>query len=160
MENGKIKNTEIMNGDWVLFNGKPVQIAAVSEFNDMVAYFDNDIGQILDADINVIQPIPITHDILNKNGFVCKDIWHGIVEHKHTEHIKDNIDYKGLKFSTNNELVIEMCKDTDEVRNIKLKAFNKSGAFEMSIVKPCDTHYVHELQHALKTCGFDKKIEL
>lgn len=160
MEIGKIKNTEIMNGDWVLFNGKPIQIAAVSEFNDMVAYFDNDIGQILDADINVIQPIPITHSILNQTNFSCKDVWHGIVEYKHTEHIKDNIEYNGLKFSTNNELVIEMCKDTDDVRHIKLKAFNKSGAFEMSIVKPYDTHYVHELQHALKTCGFDKKIEL
>lgn len=77
-----MKAEELMVDDWVLAEGKPVQVTNISVLGGDVirvinpfmsydiAYASNIIALSNGAkDINKIEPIPITEDILKKNGF-------------------------------------------------------------------------------------------
>lgn len=71
-----MKATELMIGDWVLWKNKPVQVVRVSgikyEFNhyDVLLAYCNDRGDGIEChDISSISPIPLTPEILEKNGF-------------------------------------------------------------------------------------------
>lgn len=74
-----MKANELMVGNWVLWKGKPVQVARVSgvvyEFGhiDVTLAHCNDNGFLESHDIKSISPIPLTDEILEKNGFVFVD---------------------------------------------------------------------------------------
>lgn len=69
-----------MIGDWVLWKNKQVQVVSVSgikyEFNhyDVLLAYCNDRGDGIEChDISSISPIPLTPDILKKNGCTMID---------------------------------------------------------------------------------------
>ena len=68
-----MKANELMVGNWVLWKGKPVQVARVSgvvyEFGhiDVTLAHCNDNGILESHDIKSISPIPLTDEILDKN---------------------------------------------------------------------------------------------
>ena len=82
-----MKANELMVGNWVLWKGKPVQVARVSgvvyEFGhiDVTLAHCNDNGILESHDIKSISPIPLTDEILGKNferkehGWQVKDCW-------------------------------------------------------------------------------------
>lgn len=82
-----MKAEELMVGNWVLWKGKPVQVARVSgivyEFGhiDVTLAHCNDNGILESHDIKSISPIPLTDEILDKNferkehGWQVKDCW-------------------------------------------------------------------------------------
>lgn len=82
-----MKANELMVGNWVLWKGKPVQVARVSavvyEFGhiDVTLAHCNDNGILESHDIKSISPIPLTDEILEKNferkehGWQVKDCW-------------------------------------------------------------------------------------
>lgn len=125
-----------MIGDWV----------QVPSLIDNVEHYDAwcQVRQLRDCDLDVIGfkeltyneiiPIPLTPEILEKNGFEvderCKNMlkWHWSV-------IDDCISYD---------------KSTGMVR-----IFYPSGLVFVKILE-----FVHELQHALRLCNIDKKIVL
>lgn len=66
-----MKATELMIGDWVTYTGDdegPIE-GIIDAINPRLDYEIEILGT--DAKINEIEPIPLTHEILKKNG------WHG-----------------------------------------------------------------------------------
>lgn len=102
-----------------------------------------------------ILPIPLTPEILEKNGFVKEEFkespyvdWYKLVysayPNKETELVEVNI------VKENNEIVGIACA---KMMHTNQRLFRIEKYREMNI-------YVHELQHALRLCGIDKEITL
>lgn len=123
-----MKAEELMLGDWVL---------QCDDYTQVVPWTIK--GMLREEVIaNGIKPIPITHEILEKNGFKmfihncsCYYDW--------SNSDSDDVTLKRYPCGYF-ELHIT---DNENLRNIRF---------------PID--YVHELQHALKLCKIDKEIEL
>lgn len=89
---------------------------------------------------NEIHPIPLTTEILEKNGFVLKpDGWLWCEEEGSEEQ---------------NYIFIQFRKGCDEVRIVELNFVNNVLAKFRKIQS------VHELQHVLRLCGIKKEIVL
>lgn len=93
-------------------------------------------GMVLQHDYKYIEPIPLTEEILEKNGWdtspysilkVCNDKW---LEFYHHER-RLRLWWKGIDEWQNHAEVQEVC-------------------FQ------CNCTYVHELQHALRLCGLNE----
>lgn len=84
--------------------------------------------------IEFIEPVPLTTEILEKNGFV-------------KDEKDDNMYYW-------NWSVIDDCISYDKETS-KVRIFYVSGLTFVKILQ-----YVHELQHALRLCEIKKEIEL
>lgn len=127
-----MKANELMIGDWVLINGTPMQIQAINDIDGEIMAGDELYCLIEDRvhSEDKIETIPLTKEILEKNGFTKSNVF---VEWKYEEE-GIYILWKPFPF-----LKIE-------TENVQL---NLSG---------CE--YVHELQHSFKDCGIEKEIVL
>lgn len=124
-----MKAEELMIGDWVFAYGKKTQIVWVGNIHKMaVRGFPSEFmdGEIL--------PIPLTPEILEKNGFE--------VDEKNENMLK-------WRWS-----VIDDCISYDKSTGM-VRIFYPSGLVFVKILK-----FVHELQHALRLCNIDKEIVL
>lgn len=109
---------------------------------DFINEMDDEIG--IDGeifDLNRVKPIPLTPEILAKNGMETKDGDEFVL-------------FDNSKIDTTGEYTIiryyaKVCR---------LWICKGDGAIENEIHIDCQ--YVHELQHALKLCGIDKQIVL
>lgn len=90
--------------------------------------------------ISVIDPIPLTPEILEKNGFV-----------KESE-----VGYEQFEWRENGSVAITLNRDS----------FSKSEAFVLATFKIgingwlLKIEHVHQLQHAIRLAGLDKEIEV
>ena len=121
-----MKATDLMIGDFVAENNTPLQIAALGtaktgfiDVKGFYHYYDN------------IEPIPLTAEILEKNGFDYND---SLAEWA-TDSFCIGFGHEAFK---------------EELDHFFVWVPNCEVAL----------NYVHELQHALKLCGIDKNIEL
>ena len=131
-----MKANELMIGDWVMYhNHIPMKITQLSpDFDDM-------------DDLN---PIPLTGEILKKNGFK-----------EGTYSILGKGGYKSFpeyKYINREEI-------TDTSKNLIKVSYSdeNGGVYDISFgigSHIFDLKYVHELQHALRLCGIEKEIEL
>ena len=124
---------DLMVGDWVLdtYTNKPMRIEGINGGNPRF-------GQGL-------KPIPLTPEILEKNGFNYEethDVW--ILEY--------------------GEIIIEVGAYHPDFINISYKQMTPDGIIEgdISSISKFDGSDImtHELQHALRLCGIEKEIEL
>lgn len=121
-----MKANELMIGDWLKhYNGTPMQVTkittehfACAEKRGMNCWKYN----------NKYEPIPLTPEILEKNG---------LTNDPYGCHFKED-EYMTLEISVEEEGVYWTI-NYNEYSILKLK-------------------YVHELQHVLKLCGIDKEI--
>ena len=121
-----MKANELMIGDWLKhYNGTPMQVTkittehfACAEKRGMNCWEYN----------NKYEPIPLTPEILEKNG---------LTNDPYGCHFKED-EYMTLEISVEEEGVYWTI-NYNEYSILKLK-------------------YVHELQHVLKLCGIDKEI--
>lgn len=143
-----MKAEDLMSGDWVHSistihnvsfpdNGviqdegyttirKPIKITTVSE--NCVSYYSNKLEIYITVSNEEIEPIPLTPEILEKNGLANDPYGCHFEEDKYME-LEISVEEEGIYWTINyNEYAI-----------LKLK-------------------YVHQLQHALKLCGIDKEI--
>jgi hypothetical protein len=134
-----MKATELMIGDWVMntYNRKPEQVCEIRERMVMLDY--NDL-----YDYDEIEPIPLTSEILEQNGFVTKD--------------KPD-DWKGYRYYAykNGSTCISFRLFHDK------GIYKWSGKCEISLNAPpywIRFEYLHELQNILKICGIDKEITI
>lgn len=130
-----MKANEVMLGDWV-YNEVPCYVTAIYPNGTMDCQGDD-----WAISTDRVDPIPLTAEILEKNGFV-NDFYE-------TESIADyrTIELEGYSYS-DYLVLITWC-------NGQLRAtFEPRGSVEMV----CD--YVHELQHALRLCGIEKEIKI
>lgn len=87
-----------------------------------------DTFRLSDEDISNFQPIPLTPEILEKNGLAN--------------------DYYGSYFKEDEHMSLEISSSEDGI-------YWTINFHEYGILK---LEYVHQLQHALKLCGIDKDI--
>lgn len=130
-----MKANELMIGDLVIIEGYS-RICAITEVG--VYFVDrNGIGT---TSFDRIEPIPLTTEILEKNGFIRQQLGHFRYENE------------------DNDLVMAFYP--------KEKNYTEGGYDYIDIYKGRMTlqdmpiSYVHELQHALRLCGIDKEIVL
>ena len=116
----------MMIGDWVLYGEKPVRILQLSDGKDY----------------KEIHPIPLTPEILKKNGmkeFEHRNPWQG-------------------------ENLIKKWYHKSGAYYVSLYQVGREQSYTfgdgLRPTRVCNIHYVHELQHALRLCGIDKTIKL
>lgn len=124
-----MKAEELMAGDWVCLEDDPTPRQVDFIRSGEVGLYWNKI-----VTPPYIKPIPLTHEILEKNGFEV-----------------DEKDEKMLKWRWS---VIDDCISYDKSTG-KVRIFYPSGLVFVKILE-----FVHELQHALKLCGIEKEIVL
>jgi hypothetical protein len=140
---------DLMVGDWVLHDGEPYQIRQLGiygvnrdgeDYPAVCVGKPKGIGLIVER--NEIAPIPLTVEILEKNGFV-----------KYNE-VSDTPPY-----------------DQDEEGNMyySFKGEHKFWGWwqpnnvyfiPLNAMIDLEIKFVHELQHAIRLCGIDKEIEI
>lgn len=134
-----MKEEELMIGDWVIYDNEPHQIQEIIYGGVTIECWPKIISEI--------KPIPITNEILVKNGF--DEQWH---------------DMSSLIIfnSSNDEVSTVKYNYHSSTISISVRPFrlvNKRNEREQTI-EAIGCMYVHELQHALRLCGIDKKIKL
>lgn len=142
-----MKAEELMIGDWVCYSIPNKYYTKVQEIrctHDGEEYYirchrdakDTFLEQLKydDFSVDIIHPIPLTPEILEKNGFEV-----------------DEKDENMLKWRWS---VIDDCISYDKSTG-KLRIFYVPG---LAFVKMLE--FVHELQHALRLCKIDKEIVL
>lgn len=129
-----MKVEDLMIEDWLLYksdsleNAFPIQITREMFNKELVVWEDR------------FEPIPLTPEILNKNGFVNSYIDVSLN--------KDSV-YKYNHFYTGNSVIVDM-----ESNKLIVKYEN-----DIWMNLPYNrTIYVHELQHVLKHCEIKKEI--
>ena len=128
-----MKAEELMRNDWVYVDNEPRQVDWIRS---------GEVGLLWSQTVTppYLKPIPLTPEILEKNGFALKpDGWLWCKEEGN-----EDTDY----------IFIQFRKGCEEVRLVELNFVNKV------LAKYEQMHYVHELQHALRLCGIKKEIEL
>ena len=122
---------ELMIGDWVNYNSLNQRIEEITDVDNQV-YVSGD-GVV---DIPELNPIPLTREILEKNGF------------------EGDREVQQFHFEENGEkyhFSLRQMYDKDDIpRGYSFFAFNVLTILD----------YVHQLQHALRLCEINKEIEL
>lgn len=126
---------DLMVGDWVQVNKEAFKVLAILHL-DIISVSDK-IGDFYQIDVNSIEPIPLTPEILEKNGFEFK--WDGWIWCEDKEMETQN---SFIQFSNG------------EVRIVEVNYLHKAAT------KFRNVQNVHELQHVLRLCGIVKEIEL
>ena len=119
-----MKANELMIGDWVICHGEPMQIMEI--FSDLVN------AECWPYDYDDLQPIPLTPEILEKNGWKTTDRY---------RYNRGNVWF---------DIINRGAEDFD----IEVSAYDEGFAYVATI------YNVHELQHALRLCGIEKEVEL
>ena len=141
-----MKAKDLMIGDWVLHEGEPYQIRQLGiygvdrdgeDYPAVCVGKPKGVGLIVER--NEIEPIPLTPEILEKNGFGVtrnmsssrnKDVW--------SLHVYENKVFHIIEHHNKREFPY----------------------FWIELGSNSDIKYVHQLQHALRLCGIKKEIEL
>ena len=134
-----MKANELMVGDWVQLYGVPTRW----ELEDYAKWHK----EMEREDITTFEPIPLTSEILEKNGFEkCNEDTDGAIQYE---------------FGSEN-LGIDIWVLGSMTESCLLGAWNKwpdcTELYDMITEMPI--HYVHELQHALRLCKIEKEIKI
>lgn len=165
-----MKAEDLMIGDWVRFDmsisyenpqGSGMWVVCQVESVSRPIFEGRTRNLFLKADnfyggyeriLEEIEPIPLTPEILEKNGFkFCED---------------DNCSlpqYRWHKEGKRDGFSIEIIFYNPPISGVKvLTKINTECSHDCGVnsVHNCDIEYVHELQHALKLCGIEKEIIL
>ena len=136
-----MKPEELSIGDWVMYNPN---VFIEDEYEPTKECFPTKINNGEDIDLAIEScyiPIPLTPEILEKNGFVIKKKWAQMGNFGNSPLIMWHFEDEPILHDFKHELEIHQ---------------NDTGKVHIQI--PCE--YVHELQNALRLCKIKKKIEL
>lgn len=153
--NKVMKANELMIGDWVMVNDiehtHPLQVTELyikCGTRYATLYWDgmpdNVNPETLAADVDKVLPIPLTPEILEKNGFKRDPLWH------HCDKDLDN-------YSISVQLGY-----ANRIEYIRIAEKGKDNVIPSERTKLYLPHikYVHQFQQALRLCRIDKKFEL
>lgn len=133
---------ELSVGDWVYVDYKAAYIKEISE--TVIVCHIEEYDNIDNVYTTIFEPIPLTAEKLEKNGFIEieEDIYKCCVGEVYIEIgiFKPMFIYIGARVIT-----------SDEVYDTDISSITKANGGDF---------FVHDLQHALRLCGIDKKIKL
>ena len=127
-----MKPTDLMIGDWVYCYGKPTKIAILTN------------GKVIGTEIGdgVITPIPLTPEILEKNGWNLDTVLQC---------------YTSTPLWLYGEGIINLLLQFPAKQSAgSLEIFDNQKIRSLSDFTWKDRLYIHELQHALRLCGLNK----
>ena len=139
-----MKANELMIGDWVIFGDEPLKVQHIynNGYDDIVAEIvedgTNEYGEyeeIKDVPVVYCSPIPLTAEILEKNG------WERDID-KEWEY-------------NNSHILPHYCYQWEK-RNVKIEMYAGLEGFTISLIIGCRFYAVHELQHVLRLYGLDE----
>lgn len=132
---------DLMLGDLVQVNGEAFKVISISYFD--IGIFDRK-NDFYYEHIDNIKPIPLTPEILEKNGFVANK---HVYPYPYYEYINKEDKLKiGFAFPQGNRT-----------------SYKEPWVYidsERVFVEHLPCIYAHELQHALRLCGVDKEITI
>lgn len=147
-----MKVEDLIIGDWVNLNfdadyktGEsiyaPVQVTGINKGGtiDVDCIFDNSESMQIGWDLKLIEPIELTEEILERNGFILDD---SILQEKY---------YNGI----DNRVIVHNDK---EYMNSINEWYVHIDSEDYCSIASCELTYVHELQHILRLCKIDKEI--
>ena len=145
-----LKISDLSVGDWVMVNGKPRKISVLSEVwngsNEVLVGYvahvnSNGYNLVYYKPIEHIKPIPITAEILERNGWNSDGMYAflRIDEHRHLEY-----------YYHEHRLRKYYC-GVDEWQN-------HAKVTDITFAAHC--YSVHQLQHALRLAGVEEEITL
>lgn len=140
-----MKAKELMVGDYVLVRPSmmPIQVAAIHK--KKVAYHATG-DRLTWVRDGLIEPIPITPEILEKNGFKMKQ-----------KEGESNFEY----VAAGERYIIEFLFFRETIYNVSTLLECELGfSGGLDRIHKCNVRFVHELQHALRLCGIEKEIVL
>lgn len=141
----KMKVQDLMIGDLVdvIQNGEKhfAQVQMIDGYGDN-AMADECICDAIYYSIDEIEPINLTPEILEKNGFVKQ-------EDGYFRYFKS--------YDENYYFGFESISYLFERKTAKITKEHSQSGMQEKVEFICE--YLHELQHALKLCGIDKEIE-
>ena len=150
-----MKTNELMIGDWVLHEGEPYQIRQLGIYGEnrdgedypaVCIGIPNGIGLIVDR--NKIESIPLTSEILEKNGF------------EKTLDADDIECYRYYNRAADGHIKIILHDGGDGDWSIEILNYDKFNDYEIRYKNEFLFLNVHLLQHALRLCNINKEIEL
>lgn len=138
-----MKATDLMIGDYLQYNGMPYRVIQVTGLSSggtfMLENGEEDCGE----------PIPLTKEILEKNGWSCAEFRGGYgrkgIRLNGLDELPEGVD-NALDFA-------QWSLDTKFLYH-HLEIYMWKGSVHLWV------NYVHELQHAFRMCGITKDIEL
>ena len=138
-----MKSSELMIGDYIMFDGCSCIIEEISSKGWLhMMYADSKVRVNLSSDfiLDFIEGIPLTPEILEKNGFNKSVSPPGIhAKCYEYDNPKEKYNLTIADYNKYKRLLLNIDSEDSECFNIK-----------------CD--YVHQLQHALRLCKIDKQI--
>lgn len=138
---------ELSVGNWIKISGTPVQILGIRTESQVYVLEteEADYAYAIDADI---EPIEITPEILEKNGFVNDFYIDEAVADYHFVRLEGySLHIKELQQGGDDALVT-YCNGSVNIATELHGEINK------------EIHFVHQLQNALTLCGINKEIRL
>ena len=144
-----IRVEEISIGDWVNvlnyhLDGSPYT-GQVNGITKKHGTYYLQFGSALSTEIDRCEPIPITPEILEKNGFRLKE---------------EDDSYKEY-IAGEERCIIEFCFYKETIYGVStLLDCERGFVGGLDRIHKCNLLYVHQLQHSLKLCGISKNIEL
>lgn len=123
-----MKANELMIGDWVLDGNIYAQVTSITCDGNIETTHNEH------SNIELVKPIPLTPEILEKNGFVLEEGEEGMYG-----------------------VVVAPYYSRDDV---PFEVFCDGEPFAIWFKDPINIKYVHQLQHALRLCGIEKEIVL
>ena len=141
-----MKAKDLMIGDWVCCTDPtPFKIEAITII-DFPEYVTGNDG--FDVEIADLQPIPLTTEILEKNGF---------------KELMNESEVSAARFGRKPEPTGVWqygFGQFDSVAYVPEQSFLRIKFMEGCQADIANIKYVHELQHALRLCGIEKEINL
>ncbi len=157
MLSNRMEVKELMVGDLISMNGVVRRVTSVheKESDKGVDLITTIIPGFTFPDTNLsflpshAQPIPLTREILEKNGFtysqsesnsLCRAfVYTDKFHHEWVEVVLYDMPISGCRCLVKIDTDSRTCNGVNKVHN-------------------CDMDYVHQLQHALRLCGIEKEI--
>ena len=135
-----MKATDLMIGDWVRVK-RTQKIVKVKEVRQSCIYTEDN-----GYEYNEVEPIPLTNDILIRNGFSS---------------LTDEM-FSACETETysNQELKIYLSHIGCEYNPVQLVVYMGYEPQERVVLRMMPCQYVHELQHAFRLCKIKKEIKL
>lgn len=134
MKANELTSKDLMIGDWLMFEGTPFKIGCILEYNTVRLCDWIDI-----VGIEYAQPVEITKELLEKNGFELKS------ESPYSQCFA--IDFHDVDIDY---LVVELHPKANYVR-VNYQTEKRKVQLSCSL-GGC---HLHELQHLLKLCNID-----
>lgn len=138
-----MRNSDLQIGDYVRFKRTKEKVFVFEIDGDRNVINNEPDGYCSEKniDIDAVEPIPLTSEILEKNGFdKFLGLGRFVSKYIKTQEVSIMID-------------VLFCKDSHIVVDIEKQSFVEGTR---NSLHSCDIQALHELQHALRLCGLNE----